>query len=522
MPGRAGYRVEAHRARAGRNGEGHGVGQGRLVARRYRLTERIGSGGMGTVWRAEDEVLGRQVALKRLHAPPHLSDDELATLYERTRREARSAARITHPNVVVVHDVVDDDEGLPCIVMEYVPSTTLGDAAQGAAVPSRPRRRPGSAWAWSPRCGPRTPPACCTVTSSPAMCCSARTTGSCSPTSASRWPAGTSTLTKTGEMVGSIDYMAPERVRGPKARPGFRPVGAGRDAVPGGGGAAPVPAGHGGRDGVRHRRRPAAAAAARRAAGAADRGAAGQGARRAAVGGGDGAAAEGRGGGGADPALRAPRQDARHAAAPDLRRRDRMADPGAKRRRPSPAAPRGAERRGGGATILAVAGATVMWPDGGGRSSADAEAKPTLPPLAPPVPRGFHLVKEKNLGVSFPVPNGWKPSERTANRVTYIDPSGLVEITIGTVDPAGPTPVAHFADIEANTKMNYAVYRRLRMDRPPSGASPRRSGSTPSREGCAASAPSTSASAGRAAGNTTSTSRRPKSSGTPTVPSSTR
>ncbi|MEV5243292.1 serine/threonine protein kinase, partial [Streptomyces cinnamoneus] len=81
-------------------------GTGRLIVGRYRLAERIGRGGMGTVWRAEDELLGRQVAVKQLHVSPGLEEDELATLYERTRREARSAARITHPNVVVVHDVV--------------------------------------------------------------------------------------------------------------------------------------------------------------------------------------------------------------------------------------------------------------------------------------------------------------------------------------------------------------------------------------------------------------------------------
>ena len=92
---------------------------GRLVAGRYRLTEQIGRGGMGTVWRAGDEVLDRQVAVKRLHVQPHLSPDDLVTLYERTRREARSAARIAHPNVIVVHDVVDDhldaDAGDPLV-----------------------------------------------------------------------------------------------------------------------------------------------------------------------------------------------------------------------------------------------------------------------------------------------------------------------------------------------------------------------------------------------------------------------
>jgi len=84
---------------------------------------------MATVWRAHDNLLARRVAVKKLHPQPHLDAGELATRFERARREARNAARISHPNVVVVHDVVDDD-GLPIIVMEYVPSSTLGDLVE--------------------------------------------------------------------------------------------------------------------------------------------------------------------------------------------------------------------------------------------------------------------------------------------------------------------------------------------------------------------------------------------------------
>ncbi|MFD0345021.1 hypothetical protein ACFQ0M_00895 [Kitasatospora aburaviensis] len=65
---------------------------------------------MGTVWRAEDELLGRDVAVKELRIRPELSPEETATLLERTRREARSAARINQRNVVVVHDVVEHED----------------------------------------------------------------------------------------------------------------------------------------------------------------------------------------------------------------------------------------------------------------------------------------------------------------------------------------------------------------------------------------------------------------------------
>jgi len=99
--------------------------QTRIIGGRYRLDRSIGSGGMGTVWHGIDELLGREVAVKEVRFPPEIGEKEQAELRERTLREARATARLSHPNVVTTYDVVEED-GRPYIVMELLPTRSLG------------------------------------------------------------------------------------------------------------------------------------------------------------------------------------------------------------------------------------------------------------------------------------------------------------------------------------------------------------------------------------------------------------
>ncbi|MFK8846704.1 protein kinase domain-containing protein [Streptomyces sp. Ac-502] len=99
------------------------VGPGRLAAGRYRLLELIGRGGMGRVWRAQDEMLDRCVAVKEIRIGEHAGEESVVQR-ERSLREARATARIDHPNVVRVHDVAEEGDRL-WIVMQLVQARSL-------------------------------------------------------------------------------------------------------------------------------------------------------------------------------------------------------------------------------------------------------------------------------------------------------------------------------------------------------------------------------------------------------------
>ncbi|MFE6187749.1 serine/threonine-protein kinase [Streptomyces sp. NPDC056465] len=124
---------EAEQAR-----EPQGDKDGRLLAGRYRLGEVLGRGGMGTVWRAADETLGRTVAVKELRFPSSIDEEEKRRLITRTLREAKAIARIRNTSAVTVYDVVDEDDR-PWIVMELIEGKSLAEVIRedGTLTPRR-------------------------------------------------------------------------------------------------------------------------------------------------------------------------------------------------------------------------------------------------------------------------------------------------------------------------------------------------------------------------------------------------
>ncbi|MGW4272503.1 serine/threonine-protein kinase [Streptomyces seoulensis] len=190
----------------------------RVIAGRYRLEARLGRGGMGIVWRATDQLLARQVAVKELPFDDTLSAEESRQQRDRTLREARAVAQLHHPHIIVVHDIVEQDER-PFIVMELVDGGSLADriAAHGPM-----------AAAEAARIGVALLSALSTAHAAgvlhrdikPAnVLLEAGTERAVLTDFGIAQVSGATTLTETGSFVGSPEYTAPERMSGSSAGP---------------------------------------------------------------------------------------------------------------------------------------------------------------------------------------------------------------------------------------------------------------------------------------------------------------
>ncbi|HEY0716345.1 MAG TPA: protein kinase [Streptosporangiaceae bacterium] len=193
------------------------AGTGRVIAGRYRLKEPIGRGAMGTVWRGWDEILDREVAIKELRISDGLPEDERAKAYQRTHREARTAARLSHPGLVTVFDVAEED-GRPWIVMELVRARSLDQVIAQDGPLSPPK---------AAEAGRQLLAALATAHAAGVLHRDVK------PSNVLLAPAGRavltdfgiatfqgdSRLTQTGMVMGSPGFTAPERIQGNPATP---------------------------------------------------------------------------------------------------------------------------------------------------------------------------------------------------------------------------------------------------------------------------------------------------------------
>lgn len=190
----------------------------RVIADRYRLEARIGRGGMGVVWRATDQLLGRQVAVKELVLDPSDDEEETRRQRERTLREARAVAQLSHPHIVVVHDVVEHDER-PYLVLELIDGGSLAErVAAGGPVDAREAARIGIELLGALR---RAHDAGVLHRDlKPAnVLIEAGTDRVVLTDFGIAQVAGATTLTETGAFVGSPEYTAPERMSGARTGP---------------------------------------------------------------------------------------------------------------------------------------------------------------------------------------------------------------------------------------------------------------------------------------------------------------
>jgi eukaryotic-like serine/threonine-protein kinase len=196
-------------------GQAGGTAPGALLAGRYRLHERLGRGGMGTVWRATDERMRRQVAVKEPTLPEGIDEQHRAELCLRMEREAQASAGLRHPHVVRVHDIETVD-GLPWLIMELIEGESLeswlGAGTMSVAEAAALGRQLAGALAVVHAAG------VVHRDIKPANVMRTRDGQAVLTDFGIAQVEGGTDLTRTGLVVGSVPYLSPERAAG--MRPG--------------------------------------------------------------------------------------------------------------------------------------------------------------------------------------------------------------------------------------------------------------------------------------------------------------
>ena len=207
------------------------TGAGRVVAGRYELLDRIGQGAMGTVWRAQDLVLTRDVAVKEVRLPNLVSDHDRQVLRERTLREARVSAKLSHPGVVTVHDVIEDG-GTPWIVMELVDARSL-DRVLAEDGPLPPQRAAATGVMLLGALASAHAAGIVHRDVKPGNVLLTREGRAVLTDFGIATLDGEPGLTQMGMVMGTPGFCAPERIRGEPGQPGIRPVVTRRHALRG-------------------------------------------------------------------------------------------------------------------------------------------------------------------------------------------------------------------------------------------------------------------------------------------------
>jgi eukaryotic-like serine/threonine-protein kinase len=429
----------------------------RIAHGRYHLLSRIGRGGMGQVWRARDEVLGREVAVKEVIFPDAPSSAERSAMRTRVIREARASARISHPGVVTVYDVLQE-EGRAYIVMELLEGRSLADRVK-AEGPLEPREaaRIGAEVLDILRAAHAQGIVHRDVKAANVLLAESGAVKLADFGIASMRDEASITL--TGQVFGSPHYMSPEQAAGARSGPAADLWGLGATLFFAVEGRLPFQGDHplGVLNAVLHEDAPeprragplAPVIAALLRKDAADRATGEETARM---------LAEVAGA----PEPQRPRVPAVPAAAVPAEKAPPQVE----------AAPRPSESRGGWIVTVAVlvvlavaafvATALLTRPDGDSSGRSGQGATPDR--ATETVPADWETYREQTTGWTVAYPPDWEVERQDESMIDFVDPQSGTYLRVDWTDDPGPSPVGAWRTLEQSFSASHENYQRVRLE----------------------------------------------------------